>query len=142
MRLAFNDRSIDDVRVDIKNRFANLNRQCTPSKGRKYPEELRDLVRQGAQVGIGPRELRRLSGMSESAVRYALSQKRLPEAVVKLPPPRRLEVVDSSASPPRAGSIAVRLPSGVTIELSHSAALTPALLAALAHLEVSNVASR
>ena len=131
----------DDVRSQIKDRFAEFNRKSSASKGRKYPADLRDLVRQGAKSGIKPKELERLSGMSSTAIKTALAAATTP--VIPPVAPRRLQVVgEASDHEQGARPLVVRLPSGVTIELASEAALTTALLLTLARLEVNHAASR
>ena len=44
----------DNIRSQIKDRFAEFNRKSSPSKGRKYPADLRDMVRRAARSGIKP----------------------------------------------------------------------------------------
>ena len=39
-----------DIKSQIKDRFAEFNRKSAPSKGRKYPAELRELVRHGCDL--------------------------------------------------------------------------------------------
>ena len=143
MRLAVSNQSTDSLRALIKERFGTLNRQSLPSRGRKYPQELRELVRQGASAGIAPVELSRLSGMSSTAVKGALEKKsRVVAAKRKVLPARRLEVVGVVAEPRRCPTgLVVRLPSGVSIELDGSG-LTSTLLLTLARLEVAHASSR
>ncbi len=147
MRLANNGQSLDSLRMQIRDLFADLNRRSAPSRGRQYPSELRALVRQAYSSGISIVELRKLSGMSNTAVRGALKQgsdsKGRSAPSVKGPPPRRLEVVTSQCETraPR-GPLVIRLPSGVTIELADAGSLTASLLHSLANIEVSHAASR
>ena len=146
MKLAVNNPSLDSLRALIKDRFADFNRSSKPSRGRKYPVELRELIREGHLTGIPPRDLEELSGMSLTAIKGAVALKTRRQ-VVSAPPipkaPRRLEVVGSAAdSRPLSSSVMIRLPSGVTIDLGDPSGLTPALLVTLANLEVPHVASR
>lgn len=146
MKLAIDSQSLDDLRVQIKARFADFNRSSMASKGRKYPADLRQLVRQGHLAGIRQKDLSILSGMSRTSIRGALAAK-LPAGVspgpAKPPAPRRLKVVGPVGDNVRAPSpLIVRLPSGVTIELASDKLLTETLLVTLARLEVDNVASR
>ena len=158
MKLATNVQLTPDLRVLIQDRFAEFNRHSSPSRGRKYPQELKDLVRQGAAAGIKPGELKRLSGMSDTAIKGALSKKggqipRQAAAVPKLVPavmraaakaaPRRLEVVQTTTHAPcLTQPIVVRLKSGVAIEFADSSQLTSAFLATLSAMEVGHAASR
>ena len=125
-----------DLHDLIKNRFSEFNRNSSPSRSRKYPLDLRELVARGGAAGISKKELRRLTGMSETAIIRALIK-------TKIPAPRRLEVVDLPVGP-RLNPIPlkIRLPSGVTIELAHQEMLTAALLSALNSMEANHVASR
>ena len=139
MKLASTTRPLAELETLIKSRFAEFNRQSSASRGRKYPEALRKLVCEGNAAGIGVSDLRRLTGMSQTAIKWALAN-----AKTRLPAPRRLEVVGSPVfeSRPASSPLIVRLPSGVTIELSDAAQLTSALLRNLASLEVGHAASR
>ena len=132
-----------DIKSQIKDRFAEFNRKSAPSKGRKYPAELRELVRQGAISGIKPKDLKRLSGMSSTAIERAQSVT-LSVDDARPVPPRRLQVVDAVSEQRQqvAAPFLIRLPSGVTIEMAGEAALTQTLLHTLASLEVKHAASR
>lgn len=116
----------------IKSRFSEFNRLSPVSKGRRYPEELIALLVEGNQAGIKPALLRRLSGVSGSALHSWL------KAGHKVAP-RRLEVVRPTKTQKVAG-ITILLASGVAIELSDSGALTNELLSALNTLEVRHAA--
>jgi hypothetical protein len=72
MKLAASVPSLNDLQNLIKNRFAEFNGQSSPSRGRKYPAELRELICRGSEAGIGPMDLRRLSGMSDTAIKCTL----------------------------------------------------------------------
>lgn len=133
----------DDLLPRIKARFAEFNKTSSPSKGRKYPEELMALVRQALLDGSEPSTLCQLTGVSSTAMSRwaeaatsAQGRRQAPKAK-----PRRLDVVNDGPSM-CAGPALVRLPSGVTIELADGGALTGELLAALAALGVSHAASR
>ncbi len=138
MKLANATSSLAELETLIKNRFAEFNRHSSPTRGRKYPPALRELVCEGSAAGIRPSDLRRLTGMSETAIKCTLAK-----AKAKPAKPRRLEVVGLPAEPRQAlNPLIVRLPSGVTIELADSALLTTSLLRSLVGLEVDHVASR
>lgn len=131
---------VDGLQTEIRKRFADFNRSKPPSKGRRYPDELRQLVAQAAAQGIKLSELSRLTGLSSSGVR-----RWVPKASLALPAaPRRLEVVGADEPLPlvRTAAVVVRLLSGVTIELADGRALTGDLLAALSAPEVQHAASR
>jgi len=142
MKLAANSAHLD-IRSQIKDRFAEFNRKSSRSKGRRYPADLRELVRQGAMSGIKPKDLERLSGMSSTAIKRAQAVTPIAGAAKPLPP-RRLQVVDAVREQRQqvAAPLLVRLPSGVTIEMAGEAALTQTLLHTLASLEVKHAASR
>ena len=147
MTLAITTQPLDDLRTLIKRRFADFNRHSSPSRGRKYPAELRDLVKQGAAAGIRQIELIDLTGMSQAAIKYAVDNPKPMVAKKKRGlalAPLRLEVVEPANhlqfQEPR--SLVVRLPSGVTIELANAEALTVSLLTILARLEVDHATSR
>jgi hypothetical protein len=146
MKLAVNNQSLDSLRILIKERFADFNRGSSPSRGRKYPVELRELVCQGSLTGIPPGDLEKLSGMSSTAVKRAMALKasRHPGSARPKPEaPRRLEVVGAVAAGRQpASAVMIRLPSGVTIDLGDPSGLTTALLGTLAYLEAPHVASR
>ncbi len=138
MKLATAVLPLSELETLIKNRFAEFNRHSSATRGRKYPPALRELVCEGSTAGISPSDLRRLTGMSQTAIKCTLAK-----AKVKPAAPRRLEVVGSCAEPQKTLNLfVVRLPSGVTIELTDAAMLTPALLRSLAALEVDHAASR
>jgi hypothetical protein len=44
MKLAASVQPVNDLQNLIKSRFAEFNRQSSPSRGRKYPPELRELI--------------------------------------------------------------------------------------------------
>ena len=139
MKLATAVLPLSGLEALIKNRFAEFNRHSSATRGRKYPNALRELVREGGAAGIRPSDLRRLTGMSQTAIKCTLAKAK---AKPKVAAPRRLEVVGSPAEPVKvSNSLVVRLPSGVTIELIDSTMLTPALLRSLAGLEVNHAAS-
>ncbi len=138
MKLATASLPLAELEALIKNRFVEFNRHSSATRGRKYPPALRDLVCEGNAAGLSPSELRRLTGMSQTAIRCTLAKGKAKPAA-----PRRLEVVGSPAEPQKVlKPLVVRLPSGVTIELTDAAMLTPALLRSLAGLEVDHAASR
>ena len=141
MKPALANQPIAELQNLIKNRFAEFNRQSSPSRGRRYPPELRELVQRGHAAGIGPMELKRLSGMSETAIKYILAKVK---AIAKSKPlaPRRLEVVGLPFEPrQKLVPLIVRLPSGVTIEFSDASMLTATLLSALSSLEIKHATS-
>ena len=130
----------DDLQSEIKKRFADFNKGSSPSKGRRYPRELKELVCTAGAQGLEPVTICRLTGLSSSAAKRWLAGGG-PASFV----PRRLAVVDTRAGSRRLSSAAVvvvRLPSGITIEMSDSRALSADLLAALSSLEVRHAASR
>jgi len=129
----------DDPLSEIKRRFAEFNKSSSPSKGRRYPPELKELVQSAGAQGHESATLCRLTGLSSSAANRWLAAA-APRPVAA----RRLAVVDASANSPHAppAPVVVRLPSGVTIELSDSRSLSGAMLAALGLLEVRDAASR
>lgn len=138
MKLAAAAHPLSELQDLIKNRFSEFNRSSSPSRGRKYPPELRELVARGSAAGMSKKELRRLTGMSETAIIMALVK-----AKTKTPAPRRLEVVDLPVGARlKPMPLIIRLPSGVTIELAHQEMLNAALLSALNSMEVNHVASR
>jgi hypothetical protein len=135
MRLATSVQTPDDLQSLIKSRFQEFNRRSSPSTGRRYPNDLRELVQRGIAAGIRPGELKRLTGMSQSAIRSALSKAK-PEK------PRRLEVVGLPPIQQASSSLIIRLPSGISIELPDASMLTSVLVAAQNSLEVNHAASR
>jgi hypothetical protein len=139
MRLAASVQSSDDLQILIKNRFSEFNRRSAPSRGRKYPTELRELVCRGIAAGIRLVDMKQLTGMSVTAIRFALAKAK-PEKSLK---PRRLEVVGLPAEMrPPSSPVIVRLPSGVCLELSDASMLSSALLHSLASLDVNHATSR
>ena len=136
MRLASNVHPIDELQTLIKNRFAEFNRRSKASRGRRYPPELRELICRGNAAGLLQKDLKRLSGMSQTAIRNTLSKARPEKAI-------RLEVVGIA---PEAQQILmpliIRLPSGVSIELSASTLLTETLLNSLAQIGGKDASSR
>ena len=135
----------DDLLTNIKNRFTEFNRLSTPSKSRRYPEDLAELVRHALADGVRPIVLRKLTGVSSNTMerwikgsRSAAVQRRDKQPLA----PRRLEVVSSETGTALRGLITVRLRSGVTIEFNDGASLSSDLLTALLAVEVRDVASR
>lgn len=111
----------------------------------KFPTlPLVGMVRQALADGAEPSTLCRLTGASSSAMnRWAESAKASPpsQAADPVAAPRRLEVVGADVGR-NDRPVVVRLPSGVSIELSSPAALDRGLLTTLASLEACDVASR
>ncbi len=151
MRLAASHSSLVEIRTSIKERFAEFNRLTPARHGRRYPEELRELIRKGSVAGIEVRELVELSGMSVKGVNLAIGKRKKSYAKITgngakhsgKPSPKRLDVfserVESSQS---RCPLVIRLPSGIVIETTEGSSLTPSLLQVLAKVEVSCVASR
>lgn len=105
----------NQVRDRLAAAFGEFNRQSRPSKGRKYPESLRKMVREAAGAGLSKPELMKLTGMSDSALRYAVDRVapngrgRMASSV------RRLEVVTDGPEPACDGNqLTIRLPSGIS----------------------------
>lgn len=134
MRLAASVPAPDDLQSIIKSRFQEFNRRSSPSRGRKYPNDLRNLVQRGIAAGIPPADLKRLTGMSQTAIRYARTKAQTAK-------PRRLEVVGMALVQLASRPLVIRLPSGISIELSDTAMLTPVLKAAQGSLEVAHASS-
>lgn len=126
---------------EVRRRFADFNRSRPPSKGRRYPDELRQLVCQAAAQGCKVAELGRLTGLSASGVRRWLPKVKATRPAVAA---RRLEVIAPDVAPPLACSsvIVVRLPSGVTMEFAEGRALTSELVTTLMDLEVRHATAR
>ena len=107
------NQATDDLQNEIKKRFTEFNKSSSPSKGRKYPKPLKDLVSRAAAQGIGQQTLRRLTSMSGSTVSCCC--KKLPAKL-----PRRLEIIETETITPQVvqptGNVLVRLPSGISIE--------------------------
>ncbi len=133
----------DDLETKIKHKFLEFNRTSLPSKGRKYPDDLKALVCRALAEGIRPIVLLRLTGVSASAMhkwtRTANASVPSGDDAKASVAPRRLEVFD--CSPVYGGAIVVRFPSGVSIEFGDAAGLNHEILKALATLEVNHAAS-
>ncbi len=135
MKLAIQPASHADLETVIKSRFAEFNRRSSPSQGRRYPSDLRDLLCQGSLSGLSNSELRRLSGMSPTSIKATLAN-------VKPVCARRLEVIPSAPLEEAARiPLTIRLSSGVRIEIPEVGMLTAELLINLSKLEVSHAAS-
>ena len=145
MRLVSAQRA-EDIQSKVKARFAEFNRTSSPSKGRKYPQELQALACQALGEGVELPVLCQLTGASSTALARwfktakpatALASRRRP----KVAAPRQLEVVCSDVGT-RPRPIIVRLPSGVSIELGDGVALNGELLTALSALGGGHATSR
>ncbi len=133
----------DELQTKLKSRFGEFNRTSSASQGRRYPEELRALVRQAIAEGADPVALRQITGISPTAMKQWVSG-RTPASTRrtdKPSAPRRLEVIDDKASK-RQAAIVVRLQSGITIEFGDRADLNADFLAVLATLGRSHAAAR
>lgn len=131
--------SDDDIQAKVKARFAEFNRTSSPSKGRRYPEELRALVNQAVAKGATLSTLRDLTGVS-SSVLCGWAKGGNPTTAAKA---RRLKVVGVSVSVDKSRQpIIIRLPSGVSIEVSDSKVISGNFLVALASLGGSHATSR
>ena len=135
MKLIRADKQMNDLHVEIKSRFTEFNRTSSPSKGRKYPEDLKELISRAAQAGSGNAVLGHLAGVTSNRISLWVSGCR-PAA------PRQLEVVNEESPYPLRSSAIIRLASGATIELTDAHSLTSDLLAVLCRGEVSRAASR
>ena len=135
MKLIHSER-VDDLQAEIRKRFAEFNRTSSPSRGRRYPQELKDLISQAGARGDKTAVLRGLSGLSASAInRYRAGVG--PKALA----PRRLTVVGASPVEGPTTAVVIRLLSGVAIELADSRSLSLELLTTLSTLEVRHAAS-
>ncbi len=132
----------DDLQSEIKKRFAEFNRSSSPSRGRRHPHELRELVYQAGTQGLKVGTLCRLTGLSRSAARRWLAEGPLKPAIPPAMPRRLSVVVEPPIKDPRTAPIVVRLPSGVTIELSDGSSLNGELLTTLSSLEVRHAPAR
>ena len=138
--------AVDDLSAEIKKRFAEFNRARPKAKGRRYPADLRKLVRQAALEGVKPSTLRRLTGLSPHGLKRWLDASQ--------PEIRRLEIVPAAEKMPpqvnkggpaiipaaqatRPLAASIRLPSGAMIEFHEKDALTPDVVRALMGAEVS-----
>ena len=132
----------DNIQVRVKAGFAEFNGSSSPSKGRKYPEELQSLVRQAYSEGVELSTLGHLTAASKTALaRWCKATEVAPARHPTKPlKARRLEVVRPDVDK-RTSSIVVRLPSGVSIEFADGAALGADLLTSLATLGGGHAAS-
>lgn len=130
------------IREQLQSRFREFNKQSVRSRGRRYPADLQALVNDAYGLGISHSELKKLTDMSDAAVRYATgagprkSGKRAPPKPAARPKAaltvRRLEVRDQPASVGTGtGKLVIRLGSGATIETDANTLLSSGLLAAL-----------
>jgi len=125
----------ENLQAEIKRRFAEFNRSSAPSKGRRYPDALQELACRAVSDGIPPAEVRRLTGLSPTALSRWIK-------AAKPKVPRRLKVVGVVSPKPASSLVVVRLPSGVSIELSNADALSAGLLVSLATLEAKHAPLR
>jgi hypothetical protein len=131
---------IDDVRAEVRSRFAEFNRTSSPSKGRKYPKSLKTLVCRALAEGVDLSSLKGLTGVSPSALlRWNQSEKVARQTPARKP--RRLAVVGGEF-PEHHRPIVVRLPSGISIELGNIAELSSEFLTSLATLGGSCATAR
>lgn len=72
--------------------FTEFNQASKPSKGRRYPDHLKKLVAEALSCGIRSSTVRRLTGMSDTAIKRHVDK-------IKLTVPRRLEVVKHDLFP-------------------------------------------
>ena len=137
-----------DLEREIKKRFADFGRINPPSKTRRFPSDLVEIVCRATIQGIDTPTLCQWTGASAATINRWLKKT---EAKVKQP--RRLEVIhdrpaELQLAPPGPSAsclhsaVIVRLPSGVTIELRDSRALHGDFLKALSTLEVNHATSR
>lgn len=135
-------KQVEVLQSEIKQRFTEFNRSSSTSKRRRYPDELKELLQQAYAQGVKVGTLCRLAGVSRPVVKGWLAPTEA-SAPVKA---RCLAVVNSAAAPARAAvpvaAVVVRLPSGVTIELVDSRALSPDLLAGLCNRGGGHATSR
>ena len=141
------------LETKIQTRFAKFNQKVPPAKGRRYPKELRELVKQGRVHGLSAEKICQLTGISKStAIRLCTvaskaSAKRSEKIAVNSSPkggvivPRRLEVVGFPPDMRLAIPVVVRFTSGVTIELYDTNLLTADLLKNLQTLGVTHASS-
>lgn len=129
----------NDLQLEVKRQFAEFNKNIPRRKGRQYPPGLKGLARRALQQGISPPELHRLTGMSNASI-HRLATATEPVALAAPKSPKRLEVVGESLATGEPQGATIRLPSGVSIELSDVTALG-GLLPSLIALEVNHAAS-
>ena len=115
---------------EIKSRFAQFNELNRPGKGKRYPVELKDLVRQAALDGVVINDLLRVTGVSALSLARWLEHSSLPTV-------RRLEVIDQADSP--GASRFVHFPSGVIIEFG-GAVSTASLVEVVCRYEACHAA--
>jgi hypothetical protein len=134
--------ALGEFQAELKRRFDEFTKVTPASKKRRYPQALKELVRQAREKGLSAATIIRLSGLSLSAVhRYA----NLRESKEAIRQPRRLAVVDTRHERIVSARIVIRLASGVAIELSDGRALNFDLLKDLSALgvrEVSDASAR
>lgn len=145
----------EHIQSEIRLRFGELNKLGRPSKQRRYPNELKQLVCRAHSQGVQVKTLSQLSGLSSTRIKLWLEKA---ATIAKPPRVRRLAVVEAIVTPevkantaleslplsPAGGArrglaktlapVVIRLPSGVVIELGESCALNAALLASLSAL--------
>lgn len=147
MKLATKIDSLEELKTNIKERFAEFNRNSVASTGRQYPKDLRALIIQGHIAGLKRSALNALSGMSTTAISYAIKSNKVgshhPKSTHIKKTPRRLEVVaDVLPSRSNRNPLVIRLPSGVILELADETLLTPSLIHTLTNVEVHHAPSR
>lgn len=147
MKLVPNQRPVN-LQDEIKKRFTEFNKSCPPSRNRRIPSELKQLVCRGHQQGLAVKTLCQLACLSSSAVYSWLGAVNSNSLQ-----PRRLAVTDAiqpktvpskAAQSPLSEKVAqslvvIRLASGVTIELAEGCSLNADLLKTLNALEVDHV---
>lgn len=143
--------SQDLLRDKIQKSFAEFNRRSSPSRGRRYTSDLRNLVCQARQAGLSLVEIQRLSGMSKSAVGFALGKTAIASKHQDTRPiVRQLKVVPSDGGNLRTEDhvksyrpkIVVRLPSGACLEFDDACCLSSELLVVLMGKGLADAASR
>ena len=132
----------DEFQNEIRRCFSEFHRRYSPSKGRKYPEELRGLVRQARSGGIAPARIQEITGVSRSAIlQWSKSAKGTSIERTTPPAARRLEVIGEQRGHQNIFAV-IKFPSGIAIELSDHGVLNLEFLQSIATLEVRDAAPR
>jgi transposase-like protein len=106
--------------------FGEYQTRCPNPKYRRYPEELKQMIRAAREEGIGFSDLTKATGVARSAIVGWVKTSKVNQPML-----RKLKVV--GAEPERAGMIVI-LPSGVRIEMPGSRVLGGEFLRELASL--------
>lgn len=131
-----------DIREKVRAAFSEFSKTNPANKWRRFPAELRALVREAYLLGVSKTDLVTLAGISISSVdRWCSGDSKVKALPVPLEAKARVLEVTGPATESPAGFV-VRLPSGMVIEFNEGTVFSAELFTVLCRSEVGHASSR